>query len=151
MFLGNGDGTFQSPRQLPVSPLGLVAVLVGDFNGDGNLDLAVLSTYLHDHVGRVSVLLGDGKGGFHRPIVFPLHGLFPKYPVAMASGDFRGDKKLDLALAYADEDTNSSSIVQILLGNGDGTFSEGARALAGTDPAAVATADALLKRTRNSQ
>ncbi|HXM61596.1 MAG TPA: VCBS repeat-containing protein [Terriglobales bacterium] len=141
LYLGNGDGTFQSPRQLPVSPLGPVAILAGDFEGNGNLDLAVLSTYLHDHVGRVSVLLGDGKGNFGRPIVFPLNGLIPKYPVAMTLADFDGDETLDIALAYANSDATGSSFVQILLGNGDGTFRRGARARAGLDPQAITTAD----------
>jgi len=141
LYLGNGDGTFQSAKELPVSPLGPVAILAGDLNGDGNLDLVVLTTYLHDHVGRVSVLLGNGKGGFGRPIFFPLRRLYPKYPVAMALGRFSGDNKLDLALAYADGDSNSASFVRILLGNGDGTFSEGTRAAAGTNPISVATAD----------
>ena len=141
LYLGNGDGTFQSPRQLPVSSLGPVAILAGDFNGDGKLDLAVLSSYLHDHVGRVSVLLGDGKGGFGHPIVFPLNGLIPKYPVAMTLADFNGDHTLDIALAYANSEATGSSFVQILLGNGDGTFRRGVRAPAGLDPQAIATAD----------
>ncbi len=68
LYLGNGDGTFYSPRQLPVSPLGPVAILAGDFNGDGKADLAVLTTFLHDHVGRISVLLGNGHGGFGSPL-----------------------------------------------------------------------------------
>jgi len=141
LYLGNGDGTFQPPEQLPVSSLGPVAILAGDFNGDGELDLAVLSVYLHNHVGRVSVLLGDGKGGFGHPIVFPLYGLYPKYPVAMALGDFDDDQTSDLALAYADATSNKSSFVQILLGNGDGTFRRGVRASAGPNPVSVASAD----------
>ena len=141
LYLGNGDGTFQSPRTLPVSPLGPVAILAGDFNGDGKLDLAVLTAYLHNHVGRVSVLLGDGKGGFGHTRIFHLHGLYPKYPVAMTLGDFNGDKKLDLALAYARADSNLSSLALILRGNGDGAFSKGAHAPAGANPVSVATAD----------
>jgi hypothetical protein len=52
LYLGNGDGTFQPPRQFSVSPLGPVAILTGDLNGDGKPDLVVLSSYLHDGVGR---------------------------------------------------------------------------------------------------
>ena len=141
LYLGNGDGTFQSPRQLPVSPLGPVAILAGDFNGDGKPDLAVLTTFLHDHVGRVSVLLGDGNGGFGHPVNIPLYGLYPKYPVAMALGDFNRDARLDLALSYANAGSNNSSFVRILLGNGDGTFSKGARVPAGPNPISVAAAD----------
>jgi hypothetical protein len=128
LFLGNGDGTFQSPRQFPVSGLGPVAIVAGDFNGDGKLDLAVLSSFLHDGTGRVSVLLGNGKGGFGDPISFALHGLsFSANPLAMSLGDFKGDNKLDLALAYTNSEETGSASVRILLGNGDGTFRWGAR------------------------
>jgi FG-GAP-like repeat len=139
LYLGNGDGTFQSPRQLPVSPLGPVAILAGDFNGDGKLDLAVLSVYLHNHVGRVSVLLGNGHGGFESPLIYHLSKLFDL--PSMASGDFNRDEKLDLAVAYSNYGSNESSFVRILLGNGNGTFRKGARALGGPNPLSVASAD----------
>src|SRR5262249_48809398 len=59
-LLGNGDGTFRVPTgAFPVGPdpHGLVA---GDFNGDGNTDLATANT----SAGTVSVLLGTGDGDF---------------------------------------------------------------------------------------
>jgi FG-GAP-like repeat len=142
LYLGNGDGTFQSPRQLSVSPLGPVAILAGDFNGDGKLDLAVLTTYLHNHVGRVSVLLGDGKGDFGHPIVFPLHDLYYSTdPVAMTLGDFNHDNKFDLALAYANYERGGAASVLILLGNGDGTLHKGVRARTGKFNGSIQTAD----------
>jgi hypothetical protein len=141
LFLGNGDGTFQSPRQFPASGLGPVAILAGDFNGDGKLDLAVLSSFLHDGIGRVSVLLGSGTGGFGHPIAFPLHGLsFSADPLAMSMGDFDGDHELDLALAYVNIGASPASI-RILLGNGDGTFRKGTRIRMGQFSASIATAD----------
>jgi len=139
LYLGNGDGTFQPPKQLPVSSLGPAAIVAADLNGDGDLDLAVVSAYLHNHTGRVSVLLGDGKGGFGHPIVFPLRGLY-NLP-SIVPGKFNGDNKLDLALAYLDNYLNKSSFIRILLGNGDGTFREGAHTPAVRYPISIAEAD----------
>jgi hypothetical protein len=88
---------------------GAVSVAVGDFNGDGILDLAVAnSTYY----GTVSVLLGQGDGTFLPALTFPAGGY---YPSSVAVGDFNGDGKLDLAVADLGK-------VSVLLGNGDGTF-----------------------------
>jgi hypothetical protein len=55
VLLGNGDGTFQPEVNYSAPALGAVA---GDFNGDGNLDLAV---------DGVSILLDIGKGAFQQP------------------------------------------------------------------------------------
>ena len=61
ILLGNGDGTFQAPIFYPAGtyPASIVA---GDFTGDGVLDLAVAN----QGSGDVSILLGDGRGGFSR-------------------------------------------------------------------------------------
>lgn len=139
LFLGNGDGTFQSPRHVPVSSLEPAAILSGDFNRDGNLDLAVVSAYLHNQTGRLSVLLGDGHGGFGTPIVYSLRGLYDLPSISAA--DFNGDKKLDLALAYLDNYSNKRSFIRVLLGNGDGTFREGAHTPSVPDAISLATAD----------
>lgn len=78
------------------------SVAVGDFNGDGNLDIAVAS--LDD--ATVSVYLGDGHGGFQ------YRGDYRAGSDALVVGDFNGDGKLDLAVRGG----------SVLLGNGDGTF-----------------------------
>ena len=70
--LGNGNGTFQSPVSYAVGVPGSVSVAVGDFNGDGRLDVAtgnrsVVENYDGGGVGlsdSVSVLAGNGSGGF---------------------------------------------------------------------------------------
>jgi len=67
------------------------AVAVGDFNGDGKLDLAV--TNQGDNT--VSILLGNGDGTFQSQTTLPT-GLAPD---AIVAGDFKGDGKLDLAVA----------------------------------------------------
>lgn len=87
------------------------------------------------------MLLGNGKGGFGHPLVYPLHGLSLSVdPLAMSLGDFDGDNKLDLALAYVNIGAAPAS-VRILLGNGDGTFRNGARIHMEQFNASVVTAD----------
>jgi hypothetical protein len=121
VLLGNGDGTFQSPvtYALPSTP---VSVVLGDFNHDGNLDIAtaVQSDYATSCF-CVAALLGNGDGTFREPaiITYPTYSL----PLALAAGNFSGDGNLDLALT--ESSTFSGGAVQILMGNGDGTFTPG--------------------------
>jgi hypothetical protein len=62
---------------------GLWSVAVGDFNGDGILDLAV-ANLTNGFVGRVSVLLGNGDGTFQTAVNFEAGG----GPRSVAVGDF---------------------------------------------------------------
>src|SRR6266487_3473042 len=106
-------------------------IAVGDFNGDGKLDLAVVN--FGDW--NIYVLLGNGDGTFQaaRSVYFASGGGFPWYVV---TADFNGDGKLDLAVSnYGD---NSLSV---LLGNGDGTFQAPQTTPVRTNPAQVAVGD----------
>jgi hypothetical protein len=112
--LGNGDGTFTLASGSPI-PLGqsLSAIITGDFNGDGKLDLAVT-----DSAGNaVIILLGNGDGTFGTPTTIPVGNA----PYAIVAGDFNNDGKLDLAVANYGDGT-----ITLLLGNGDGTFTQAA-------------------------
>jgi hypothetical protein len=66
------------------------SVAVGDFNGDGKLDLVAASGGA-----TVSILLGTGTGSFGAKTDFGTGSL----PLSVAVGDFNGDGKLDLAVA----------------------------------------------------
>ena len=129
ILLGNGDGTFQPASDLTLNDYPTF-VAVGDFNGDHIPDLVTSDPPY------VSVLLGNGDGTFQPPINNKLFA--PLTPDAIGLGDFNGDGKLDLAVAGQ---FGGSSKVDILLGNGDGTFQLGASYSIGASPQSVAVAD----------
>jgi hypothetical protein len=113
VLLGQGDGSFQAPVNYAVGPSPR-AVAVGDFNGDGSLDLVVANFGESFGAGSsVSVLLGNGDGSFQSAQDFPTQG----GSTSVAVGDFNGDGSLDLAVGNA-----GNLSVSVLLGNGDGTF-----------------------------
>lgn len=129
--LGNGAGTFTQANGSPIS-LGsnFSAVVAGDFNGDGKLDIAVT-----DSGGNaVMILLGNGDGTFDPPITISVGS----QPDAIAVGDFNNDGKLDLAIANYGDGT-----ITLLLGNGDGTFAPAAGSpyAVGQGPYRVVAAD----------
>src|SRR5215472_1474075 len=68
-----------------------VAKAVGDFNGDGKQDLAVVN----EGSNTVSILLGNGDGTFRPAVNYATGSL----PVGVAVGDLNGDGHLDLAVA----------------------------------------------------
>jgi hypothetical protein len=101
---------------------------VGDFNGDGNPDLAVAVW----GSSNISILLGNGDGTFQTKVDYAVG----PNPTSVAVGDFNGDSKADLAVA------NGSFInVSILLGNGDGTFQTKVDYGVGGSPSSVVVGD----------
>jgi hypothetical protein len=127
ILLGNGDGTFSAAQAFDVGQ-GPSSIAVGDFDGDGKLDLAV--TNLTDDT--VSVLLGNGDGTFQTQQVNTTGAA----PMAVAVGDFNGDGKLDLAVANSTDNT-----ISVLFGNGDGTFQTAQSFSTGKQPRALAVGD----------
>lgn len=92
VFIGNGDGTFQSARFYGAgSQSNIYAITVGDFNSDGKLDI-VTANYQEN---SVSLLVGNGDGTFQ-----PRRDYVTDYrPMDVIAGDFNGDGQLDIATA----------------------------------------------------
>lgn len=133
ILLGNGDGTFAQATGSPLSVSGGPNVVaVADFNGDGKLDLAVAN----GNNGTVTILLGNGDGTFTQATGSPI--TVGDTPDALAIGDFLGNGKLDIAVANLGDGT-----VTLLLGNGDGTFTQasGSPFTVGLGPTSIAVAD----------
>src|SRR5205085_11797771 len=129
IFLGNGDGTFQSHVDYATGTDPL-SVAVADFNGDGKTDL-VLANAADSTVG---ILLGNGNGSFQTYVDYRTGA----EPFWVAVGDFNGDGKMDLVTANVG---NAGNTVSVLLGNGDGTFQPHVDYLTGSFPNSVAVGD----------
>jgi hypothetical protein len=101
-------GIFPSPINVPVT--GADAIAVGDFNGDGKLDIVVAD----GASSTVQVLLNDGTGGIASSVSSVSAA---SVPASLVVGDFNGDGKLDVALH------NKFDLqIIVLLGKGDGSF-----------------------------
>ena len=138
VLLGNGNGGFGKPRLTgPGTPSSGVAI--GDLNGDGNPDLAVTHPGSPPELGSggVSVLLGNGNGGFGKPQLFDTGALFAR---AIGIGDFNGDGKPDLVFIRGSA-FGKPEAVSVLPGNGDGSFGPATEYSAGFEALSLAIGD----------
>jgi hypothetical protein len=127
ILLGNGDGTYQNAVIYPSGGAFATAAAVGDFNGDGVPDLAVVNscaTYNNlscSQSGSIAVMRGNGDGTFQAPTVYGSGG---NEANSIAIADFDGDGNLDLAVSNLGPSAGGSSagVLSLMLGNGDGTF-----------------------------
>jgi hypothetical protein len=137
ILTGNGDGTFASAETDFVC-CGSCAVITGDFNEDGHIDLAVANSGSWSaHYGTVSIFLGAGDGTFASPV----HYSTGDYSTSVASEDFNEDGHLDLAVTNSGRFLAQVSSLSILLGSGDGTFSPAVNYETAETPDAVTCGD----------
>jgi len=117
-YIGNGDGTFKPGTTITIGPVtggSTTSLVLGDFNGDGKLDIAAPE---YGSPSTIAIEIGNGDGTFHAAASSP----FPaqSWVSQIAVGDFNGDGIADLLLG-AQSDVQSLSI---FLGKGNGTFVE---------------------------
>jgi hypothetical protein len=131
IFISNGKtgSAWNLAGQVPYDTAAFpTGVTVADFNGDGNIDLAVTN----GDGNSVSVLLGNGDGTFLPQTGFGAGNI----PFAVVAADFNGDGNTDLIAA-----NSGSNSISVILGNGNGTFQTRIDYEAGANPYSVATGD----------
>ncbi len=131
VLLGNGNGTFQTPVSSSAAAssngTGPYSIVVGDFDRDGKLDVA-----LSDEV--LKIMKGNGDGTFKAPSFnFRLRNT----SADLKSGDLNGDGKLELVSAGV----FNSGAIQVLLGNGDATFMDAGDQVLGSSSLSVIVTD----------
>lgn len=114
ILLGDGKGGFTPSKGSPF-PAGHNPndIATGDFNADGKLDLA----FANHEEKHLTVLLGDGQGGFAPAPNSPFAADVKPHTHGVATGDFDGDGNLDLVT-----DSWQTDQVEILFGDGKGSF-----------------------------
>jgi hypothetical protein len=130
IFLGYGNGTFSN--QTPYSTRkgsGPTDVVVGDLNNDGRLDIVVTLYYSFG----IIVFLGYGNGTFSRQLIYSTGSR--SRPYACALGDVNNDNRLDVAVT-----DNSNGNVVVLMGDGDGRFSNKRNYSTGSDSGPISVA-----------
>ncbi len=100
-----------------------VAIAVGDFNGDGNDDLAAINeSATTGGTASVAVMLGNADGSFQTPVIYTLPETTGQ---SLVIDDFTGDGKLDIvatSFSFATGGGQNAYSLSFLGGNGDGTF-----------------------------
>jgi hypothetical protein len=134
--LSDGKGHFvSSPAQVMTFAFQPGAAALGDVNGDGILDLVV--AWNDKKSEKVSVFLGDGKGGFDQPhgSTFTTSTVGRFYKPTLRVVDMNGDGNADLVAADGRGNT-----LRILFGNGRGIFPTSELLMLGSDSGFYTTA-----------
>jgi hypothetical protein len=114
VLLGNGRGQFHEPAGSPF-PAGHLPndIAIADMNGDGNPDLVIA-----DHQSPfITILLGDGKGGFHPAPGSPVDVHSHPHPHGVVVANFNGDGHPDVVT-----DSWGTNQIELLLGDGKGSL-----------------------------
>lgn len=130
VLLNDGSGGFSAPtlHTLNTNTGQSSVATIGDFTGDGKVDL-VVANYMRD---KLALLPGDGTGGFGSTTFFNVG----ENPKSLAQGDFNGDGLLDVAVAYV-----TSAATSVLLNNGASGFTVPRNFLGASPHESVAVGD----------
>lgn len=136
VLLGTGAGTLSEAVHVSIggdfeSPY---ALALGDANGDGHLDIATANTNISNE--SISLLLGDGAGGFAEAVLLPIGTGSFYSPQGILLDDVTGDGHADIVTANLG--TNDLSL---LAGDGTGNFASAVHVSAGFGPVMVLAAD----------
>ena len=128
VFLGNGDGTFQSGTSLVTTAISTGSVAIADVNGDGKPDVLVSVVCAADPLNcgpgstsaqsSAGVFLGNGDGTFQSAQYFGSIGYSSGLTLGLAVGDLTGDGKPDLIVTSwcADSSCNTGPPEHSLVG-----------------------------------
>ena len=124
MLLNQGDGTFGAPTDYGNGSGDLYAVVAGDFNGDGHLDVAASGT-------AARVRYGDGTGVLGNAVNVPLFTTYQGNPGQLifpgtTAADMNGDGRDDLVLSAAFKPNGNPGPTfrgaAVVFTNSDGSF-----------------------------
>jgi hypothetical protein len=152
VLLGNGDGTFQPPVTYSTPYYAYGGPVIADINGDGKPDL-LLAPWSQDgsntvDITLVSALIGNGDGTFQGAINLPTPALpVGGYggPIGLLAGDFNGDGKVDMLLAYDDSYPSLAPTGSFFF------FVQGSFPAAGASPTSIAFAQQAVGSTSSPQ
>jgi hypothetical protein len=123
LLIGDGKGNLANGPMFPAGPGSDMPLRTADFNHDGAPDIVMPDTAIgHWNANTVSVLLGDGRCGFHAASGSPFPG--GAVPWSVAVGDLNHDGHQDLVLVpYGPQVRDPKQIAAtVLLGDGKGRF-----------------------------
>ncbi len=122
LYVNDGTGKFSdaTATRLPPQAHETRALVIGDFDGDGDLD-ALLGNGMTSNE-QETLLLNDGTGTFADATLgrLPTSWVFPT--ACVAAGDVDGDGDLDLAIG--NDGTGLGRFNRLYLNDGNGSFSD---------------------------
>ena len=112
ILLGYDNGTFTSQKTYTtLSNSNPSSIVLGDFNDDNRLDIAVSN----NGSGNVGIFLGHGNGSFQSQIIYPLDS--NSHPEYITVADLNNDNELDIVIT-----DSINGRLQVLRGYGNGSF-----------------------------
>jgi len=139
VLLSNGDGSFQTHLDYRTGGRPQ-SIALADFNGDGSTDLAVACAFGGS---SVAILIGNGDGTFHPSVPYDAGSAFGPRAVSVAdfNNDGRPDVIVDFLVGVGGVPPTVQRRLDLLTGNGDGTFELVKGVVSSVDSELLAVAD----------